>query len=172
MRGARLALLLLFACGPDTGSPGGANPGSVSGTAFGADFSFTAAAARATFVAASSSEGQLTLSLCDDACPELGSAAPPPKTVRAFSVTITAPTTDLRTGTTVRIGPHGTGSAFLHQPGSTQNDDAVAGEVVIESSNLTEGGATVGSFQVDLRSGGALSGFFNATTHLMGTAAP
>jgi hypothetical protein len=156
------ALLALAACGQDTGSPGGgASQSTVSGSALGQDFGFVAPGTGATFTSNDPSSGELTVQLCEADCPELGGVAPGTPT-RAVTINVNAPAADLRSGVTVPIGNQASGRATVHAPTGDQSEEATGGEVVIDSSDIRQGGRTVGTFQLQLRDGGAISGFFDA----------
>jgi len=157
-------LLLALALGCNgNGGGGGAEPANanVTGTAAGLDFTFVPAQAGALFEATRPGAGELNVFLCETGCPALGAAAPADET-RSLILSVEGTTAELRGGGVFPIGDGGYGRAELQRDGQVVADEALSGEIVIESSDLRDGGLTVGTFQLETVSGGSLSGFFEA----------
>ena len=161
--GAVVVLAALCACN-GAGGGGEAEPAnaSVSGAAAGIDFTFTPAQAGALFESNRPGAGELTVFLCEIGCPALGSSAPTDGETRSVVLSVDATTAELRSGGVFPIGPTAYARAELQRAGQVLVDEAVSGEILIESSDLAEDGETVGTFQFETVSGGALGGFFEA----------
>ena len=133
--------------GGGAGVPSGS--GNVSGKASGKDFTFTASKVDATYQGtAGGNNGDLSVFLAE------GDSGGSGRQVSLFAHGLE---TDIRNGHTYTIGRGA--NATVDSGGS---DDAVSGEIVIESANLRVSGKAVGTFQLQLRSGGTVKGFFEA----------
>lgn len=161
--GASLGLVLLAACNGGGGG-GGADPANatVTGSAADVDFSFTPAQAGALFQATGPGVGELTVFLCETGCAALGGGGSSGSESRSVILTVEATTAELRSGGVFPVGSGAEARAEVDRVGGPLVDEAVGGEVVIESSDLSEGGMTVGTFQLETASGGSLGGFFEA----------
>lgn len=160
-----LALLLgmLPACNEFVPGAGGGEPiprgsGSVSGTAGTTSFQFEPARVGATFDSTDMHEGELDVYLCESSCPPLGGALGPGQ--RMVSLYVRALRSEVRSGRSFTIGPQV--RVVAHHGDWPDRIEAVSGEIIIDSSDLNEGGTTVGTFNVELRTGERLSGFFEA----------
>lgn len=141
------------------GDVGQSGLGSVSGTAAGRSFSFEASKVAARLDAAGS-EAELAITLCENDCAE----TPGGLFTRVLSLSVRGMTADLRSGRAFEVGRDGEGLALLgpEDGGDITADEAVGGEVVIESSDLRTDGRTIGTFQLRLASGASVQGFFEA----------
>jgi hypothetical protein len=158
-----LLVLLLAGCENGGGGGGGSANASVYGRAAGADFDFTPSQVGARFESKTEGEGVLSIFLCEAGCAEVGATALTTAEVsRSVSLEVEGTTAELRGGGTFPIGSKASGFAQLVEDAQLRVDDAVAGEVEIQSCDLREDGRTVGTFQLELDSGGTVSGFFEA----------
>lgn len=151
-----LTLAALSGCGGLEG-PSGTGTGSVQGAVLGGDFTFDATRNQAR-VLASGDSVELTIELCEGACPGTGE----PGFTRALTLTVHGQTADLRAGATFAVGTDAAGLAQVALPGGVAADSALSGEIVIDSSDLRPGGSTAGTFQLGFSSRASASGFFDA----------
>lgn len=156
-----LLAALLTACNGGGAGGGDFANASVQGSAAGVDFDFVPSGVGAFFASPRSGEGELTVYLCEAGCAPLGGTAPSSPT-RTVVLGVTATTAELRGGGVFPIAGEAWGRAERLVDGQPFVDQAVGGEVVLESSRLEEGGSAVGTFQLETASGGTLGGFFEA----------
>lgn len=158
--GCVAAGLLVAACGAldGSGSSGAQGTGSVSGSANVQDFSFSAGDVVAR-LDARSSDAKIIIELCETACANaVGARA----SERSLSLAVHGASADLRSGRVFKVGDDASGLALSPRGDIVATDEAVSGEVVIDSSDLRQGGKTVGTFQLQLASGSSIRGFFEA----------
>ncbi|MBI5547211.1 MAG: hypothetical protein HY901_25295 [Deltaproteobacteria bacterium] len=160
---AAWALLAAMGCGGlEGGGPTGS--GQVSGSAFGESFSFEPRVVSAQLITGGV-VAELIVDLCEFGCPGEADLS------RALRLTVRSGTADLRSGRSFPIGPGGGASALVQSSspaGQVDAQEAVGGEVDIDSSDLREGGMTVGTFQALLASGESIGGFFEAPIEVSG----
>lgn len=157
-------LLALPACNEFVPGGGGEAPttrgfGSVDGTAGTLGFRFEPSQLGATFDATNGQDGDLDVYLCEAACPPLGGSLEPGR--RMVTIYVRALQSEVRSGGSFSVGPEARVVAH-HADFDGGRVEAISGEITIDSSDLREGGMTIGTFSVTLKTGERLSGFFEA----------
>lgn len=158
--GAVALLAVGAACNGLGGGGGTSASATVSGAAAGTAFDFTATQIGARFTSTQPGAGEASIHLCERGCPPLGSRFE--AGTRAVSLTVQGSTADLRSGASFPIARGADAIAQLAEAGGVLTDEAIGGEVVIESADIRDGGQIIGTFQLQMSSGSSLSGFFEA----------
>lgn len=157
MRKHRMMLIVAAALACSCDKPGGggdvAANASVTGRLSGQDFDFTPGEVQATVDATDPNASTLTVILCDGSCSGGN---------RMVTAAVQAPAAELRAGGSFSIGDRSTATARFAADSGNGPMAATAGEVVIDSTDLREGGRTVGTFQLEFGQGSMLAGFFEA----------